>query len=99
MLSELQGVLGSRDSAKQWGDEEENLKNETDRKDNEASGSGKDKGKGIFGEGNDEDANISKSERVEREKIDKELDEVNALRKKFEAKEAEAKNLQLILET
>ncbi|CAI9299597.1 unnamed protein product [Lactuca saligna] len=93
------GVFGSRAFAKQGRYEEEKLKNETDRKHNEASGSGKDKGKGISEKENDQNPLISKSKRIDMKKRDKELDEVNALRKKFEAEETEAKNVNLILET
>lgn len=99
MLNQLQGVLGSRVSMKHGGDKEGQKKNETDRKDNEASKSGKDKGKGISEEGNDGNPKFSESERITREERDKELDDLNALRWNFNVEEAEAKNMKLVLET
>ncbi|CAI9260238.1 unnamed protein product [Lactuca saligna] len=83
-------------STKQGGDEEEKLKNKIDQKDNEASSSRKDKGKCIFEEDNNDNPMMSESERIAMEKKGKELDELNALRKKFEAEEAEAKNANLM---
>ncbi|CAI9300387.1 unnamed protein product [Lactuca saligna] len=68
MLNQIQSVLVSRDSTKQGGDEEEKRKTETDRKDNRASGSGKDKGKGNFKDDNEENTMISESERISIEK-------------------------------
>lgn len=67
--------------------------------DNEASRSRKDKGKGTAKDDNDENPTMSKFERIVMEKRDNELDELNALKKKFEAEEAEAKNAKLVLET
>ncbi|CAI9287907.1 unnamed protein product [Lactuca saligna] len=80
------------------GEEEENLKNPSGQKDNEASGSGKDKGKIVSEKYTDENPKMTESERAVRKKKDKELDELNALMKKLDAKEAEVKNSKLILE-
>lgn len=99
MLNQLQGASGSGASAKQGGDEEQNLTKAYDRKDNEASGSRKDKGTGVSKEENDKNPILSESERIAREKRDKEINELNALQKKLGAEEAEAKNSKLILET
>ncbi|CAI9281350.1 unnamed protein product [Lactuca saligna] len=78
---------------------EEKIKAENDQKDNEASGSRKYKGKGILEEEIDENENLTESERSEIDKKDKELDDLNALRNKFEAEEVDAKNAKLVLET
>ncbi|CAI9271899.1 unnamed protein product [Lactuca saligna] len=59
MLNRLQSVSGSRASAKQGRDEEAIIKNDTDQKDNKASRSGKDKGKGVSEEDNDENPILS----------------------------------------
>ncbi|CAI9276213.1 unnamed protein product [Lactuca saligna] len=99
MLNQIHGVLGSGGTTKQGADEEEKIKTETYRKDNEASSSRKNKGKGIIEDENDENAMMSESERIAGEKRDKELDKLISLRKKFEAEAAEAKNANLILET
>ncbi|CAI9271186.1 unnamed protein product [Lactuca saligna] len=74
---------------------EQQTKTEADRKGNEASGSDKDKGKGISVDENEEI--LIEEERAERERSDKELDDLHALRKKFEAKEVETKNVKLVL--
>ena len=62
-------------------------------------GKDQDKGKGIVEEDDDHNMKISKSERIEKEKSDKELDEIDALRRQFKAEEAKAKVAKLILET
>lgn len=98
-MNQLQGVSGSEAFTKQGGDEEECLTKLSDWKDNEAFGSGKDNGKGVSEEENDENLMMSESERIAREKTDKDFEELNALRKKLEENEVEAMNLKLILET
>lgn len=65
-------------------------------KDNETSGLGK--GKDKVEEDIEEDSMMTEFERVARKKKDKELDEINALRHKLDAEDAEVKNLALILE-
>lgn len=71
----------------------------TNRKDNEASGSGKDKGKGISEDDNDGNSMMYELERIAREQRHKDLDELIALWKKFEVEKAEDKNVKLVLET
>lgn len=87
MLNHIISVSGSRASAKQRGDKEEKIKK------------GKDKGKGIPEDDNNENTKMTESERIAMEMRDKELDELNALKKKFEAEEAKDKNVKLELET
>ncbi|CAH1436130.1 unnamed protein product [Lactuca virosa] len=66
------------------------------KKVNVASRSRKDKGKEI--DEDDEEENLSESEKLVRKKRGKELDELNALRQKLDAEDAEVKNSAFILE-
>lgn len=59
MLNQLHGVSRSGASSKQGGEEEEKLKNKVDRKDNEASRSGKGKDKVDSEEDIDENAKMT----------------------------------------
>ncbi|CAH1422070.1 unnamed protein product [Lactuca virosa] len=56
MLNQIQGVSGRGSSTKQGGDEQEEIKNEDYRTDNEAFGSGKDKAKETVGVENQKEA-------------------------------------------
>lgn len=97
LLNQIDGVSVSGTSSKQGGDEGIKVKEEFDQKVNEAYGSRKYKGKSISKDGDDE--NMTESERAERETRDKELDELNSLRKKFDAEDVEAKNPAFIFES
>ncbi|CAI9302899.1 unnamed protein product [Lactuca saligna] len=87
----IQGVSGCGESLKQGGEEEENLKNEFGLKDNEASGSGKDKGNIVSKEDFEENPKMIESKIAAREKRDKELDQLNTLKQQLDAEEVEVK--------
>ncbi|CAI9302449.1 unnamed protein product [Lactuca saligna] len=72
------------------------LKRASDPKDNEASGFGK--GKVVSKEDIEENVVMTELEKEARERRDKELDELDALRQKVDAKEADIKNTKPILE-
>nr|KAJ0207626.1 hypothetical protein LSAT_V11C500271040 [Lactuca sativa] len=86
------GVLGSESSSKQGGEKEKNLKKVIDQKDNKASGSRKYKGKVVFEEDSEENSAMTELEKEARERRDKEVDELNALRQKLDAEEANIKH-------
>ena len=67
-------------------------------KDHVSLGSGKGNVNIISRKGTEEDLTLTRKEKVEREKRVKELDELNALRKKLDAEETGARNSEMILE-
>ncbi|CAH1430304.1 unnamed protein product [Lactuca virosa] len=85
MLNQIQGVSKSGASPAQGGDKDQQLKFETDQRDNVASGFGKDKdkGKGILEDDADENQQMTEEERISMEKWDEELDDLQALWKKL----------------
>lgn len=70
----------------------------TGHRDHVSSESGKGKVNIISKKGSEDDPVLTEIERMERQEIDKELDEFNALRENLDAEEAEAKNFEMILE-
>ncbi|CAH1453083.1 unnamed protein product [Lactuca virosa] len=70
----------------------------TGRRDHVSSGSGKGKVNIVSKKVTEEDLTLTEKEKVAREKRDKELDELNALREKLDVEEAEARNSEMILE-
>lgn len=97
LLNQIHGVSGSGASSKQRGDGDDKVKEEFDKKGNEAFRSRKDKDTTTSEEDNEE--NMIELERDERKKRDKELDELNALRQKYDAEDAEVKKSDFILES
>ncbi|CAH1412094.1 unnamed protein product [Lactuca virosa] len=71
----------------------------TGQRDHVSLGSGKGKLNIISEKGTEDDPVLTETERMAREKRDKELDELNALREKLDAEEAEAKNSEMIIES
>ncbi|CAH1423402.1 unnamed protein product [Lactuca virosa] len=70
----------------------------TGQNDHVSSGSGKGKVNIISEKVTEKDLMLTEKERIARENMEKELDELNALREKLDVEEAEARNLEIILE-
>ncbi|CAH1422336.1 unnamed protein product [Lactuca virosa] len=81
---------------------EEKFKNikevKTGRRDHVSSGSGKGRVNINLEKVTEEDLTLNQKEKVEREKMYRELDKLNALRQKLDVEEAEARNSEMILE-
>lgn len=78
--------------------EQEQKPKENDQKGNEASASNKGKEK-LFDKEEEEEEDLSESEKLVRKKRDKELDDLLKICKELEAEEAETKIAKMMLET
>ncbi|CAI9297601.1 unnamed protein product [Lactuca saligna] len=98
------GLLRYKGEKKSWkkqtlAEKYKNIKEaKTGRKHHVSSGLGKRDVNVIYEKVTKEDPTLNQKEKVEREKMDKELDELNVLMKKLDAEEAKAMNSELILE-